>query len=172
MSKDIRLGVLGKLRKSGTERKTLIHLSLNEVHHLRKITISPLVDFLVDGVTQVNLLSPAHEKAREAPVFLWSLVLQGMVMNTNSENGKTAWCISVLSAASSSLWTLNSQSHARWSLSKFSFQHAFPEMCANPKELHMLIWYWITFSVHEVTDNLLLHLKPAKTGRWSYGNRG
>lgn len=70
MSKDIRLGVLGKLRKSGTERKTLIHLSLNEVHHLRKITISPLVDFLVDGVTQVNLLSPAHEKAREAPVFL------------------------------------------------------------------------------------------------------
>lgn len=67
---------------------------------------------------------------------------------------------------------LNSQSHTRWSLSKCSFQHAFPEMCANPKELHLPVWSWITFSVHEATGDLLLHLKPAKTGRWSYGNQG
>lgn len=67
---------------------------------------------------------------------------------------------------------LNSQSHARWSWSKCSFQHAFPEMCAHPKEIRLPVWYWITFSVCGATLDLLLYLKPAKTGTWSYGNRG
>lgn len=71
MSKDIRLG---KLRKSGTERKTLIHPRLNEVHHLRKVTTSPFGDFLVDGVAQVNLLSPAQEKAGEEPL-VWAYLV-------------------------------------------------------------------------------------------------
>lgn len=80
---------MGELRKSGAERKTLIHLSPNEVYRLRKITTSPLDGFLLDGVTQANLLSPAQERAREASVYLAYLILPGMVMNTNSENGKT-----------------------------------------------------------------------------------
>lgn len=173
---------MGKLRKSGTERKTLIHLRLDGVHHLRKVTTSPLGDFLVDGVALVNLLSPAQEKAGEAPLFLAYLVCKAWWWTQLQKMARLCdtFQLSLLQALhhghlkdrGTNRFRLNSQPHTRWSLSKCSSQHAFPEMCANPKELHLPAGYWIAFSVHEATDDLLLHLKPARTGMWSYGNQG
>lgn len=40
-------------------------------------------------------------------------------------------------------------------------------MYANSEELHVIVWYWILYSVHKATEDLLLHLKIAKTEAYS-----
>lgn len=77
----------------------VFYLNLNKVHHSMKITTSPLNDmyffFLVAGVIWTYLLSPAQKMTRKGPVYLAYLILQGMVMNRNSADGKTTWYFSV-----------------------------------------------------------------------------
>lgn len=160
---------LGKLPESGWNSP------LSKGHH---VTTSWF--FFLAGVTWTNLLSPAPKRTREASVYLAYLVFRGMIIKINSADGKTTWCLSVFPAANLQTFphghlrargTVESDERTvvrvRWSASKCTFWHAFSEIYATSEELHMIVWYGITCSVHEDAEDLLLHLEIAQTGACS-----